>query len=129
MRDGVIIVLRRGQHFLVGKRARHKPAPGYWTQLSGKVEPGESQRETVVREAMEEVGCEVLPVRKLHQGASFNGEFMLHYWLAEIIEGEPRICDDELEALRWVTITQLRNLAPVFQQDIDVMTDLCQGVS
>jgi 8-oxo-dGTP diphosphatase len=129
VRDGVIIVLQRGQHFLVGKRAPHKPAPGYWTQLSGKVEPGESQRETVVREAMEEVGCEVLPVRKLQQGPSSNGEFMLHYWLAKIIEGEPRICDDELAALRWVTVAQLRDLSPIFQQDIDVMTDLGQGVS
>ena len=37
MLEGVIIVLQRGDRFLVGQRAEHKPAAGYWTQVSGKV--------------------------------------------------------------------------------------------
>ncbi len=55
--DGVIIVLQRGERFLVGQRAAHKPAAGYWTKVSGKVEPGEAQPDTVAREAREELGC------------------------------------------------------------------------
>ena len=55
---------------------------------------------------------------------SANGEYRLHYWRCEIIEGEPAICDDELVALRWVTVDELAGMAPVFQQDLDVMQSL-----
>lgn len=124
MRDGVIIVLQRGERFLVGERAAHKPAPGYWTQVSGKVEPGESQPETVVREAMEEIGCRVEPLQLLQVLPSANGLFLLHYWRCELLEGEPSICNDELLQLRWVTVAELQQLQPVFQEDIDLFQQL-----
>lgn len=124
MRDGVIIVLQRGQRFLVGERAAHKPAPGYWTQVAGKVEPGESQPETVVREAMEEIGCRVAPLQLLQVLPSANGHFLLHYWRCELLEGEPSICNDELLELRWVTVEELQQLQPVFQEDIDLFQQL-----
>lgn len=126
MRDGVIIVLQRGERFLVGERAAHKPAPGYWTQVAGKVEPGESQPEAVVREAMEEIGCRVEPLEMLQIMPSANGHFRLHYWRSRILEGEPSICNDELEELRWVTVAELRQLTPVFQEDIDLFEQLLQ---
>ncbi len=126
MRDGVIIVLQRGQRFLVGERAAHKPAPGYWTQVSGKVEPGESQPQTVVREAMEEIGCRVRPLELLQVLPSANGLFMLHYWRSELLEGEPSICNDELLQLRWVTVAELQLLQPIFQEDIDIFLQLLQ---
>ena len=124
MRDGVIIVLQRGQRFLIGERAAHKPAPGYWTQVSGKVETGESQPDAVIREAMEEIGCRVKPLEKLQERPSANGHFLLHYWRTDIVEGEPSICNDELEELRWVTVEELRQLEPVFQEDIDLFEQL-----
>jgi 8-oxo-dGTP diphosphatase len=121
VREGVVIVLQRGVQFLVGQRASHKPAAGYWTQLSGKIEAGESQQQTVVREANEEIGCRVRAVEKLREAPSVNGQYLLHYWRAEIIEGEPVICDDELTELRWVTALELQLLSPVFQEDVDLM--------
>lgn len=126
MRDGVIIVLQRGQRFLIGERAAHKPAPGYWTQVSGKVEPGESQPDAVIREAMEEIGCRVKPLEKLQELPSLNGHFLLHYWRTDIVGGEPSICNDELEALRWVTVEELRQLEPIFQEDIDLFEQLLE---
>jgi 8-oxo-dGTP diphosphatase len=126
MRDGVIIVLQRGQRFLIGERAAHKPAPGYWTQVSGKVEPGESQPDAVIREAMEEIGCRVQPLEKLQELPSANGHFQLHYWRTDIVEGEPSICNDELEELRWVTVEELRLLEPIFQEDIDLFEQLLE---
>lgn len=125
--DGVIIVLQRGERFLVGQRAAHKPAAGYWTQVSGKVEPGEAQPDTVSREAREELGCEVRALEKLQQLPSHNGHYRLHYWRAEIISGEPSICNDELTALRWVTIEELRGLAPIFEEDIQLFEQLLEG--
>ena len=127
MRDGVVLVLRRGEKFLVGQRAAHKPAPGYWTQVSGKVEPGESQRETIVREAREEIGCRVRGREKLGEGRSDNGEYRLHYWRCDIVEGEPAICNDELVELRWVTVDELALMAPVFQQELDIMRNVVES--
>jgi 8-oxo-dGTP pyrophosphatase MutT (NUDIX family) len=123
-RDGVVIVLQRGERFLIGQRAAHKPAPGYWTQVSGKREPGETLEQTVVREAMEELGCLVRPVHKLQELPSANGKFLLHYWATEIVQGEPAICDDEIEELRWLTVAELAELAPVFQEDLDLLERL-----
>ncbi len=123
-RHGVVIVLQRGRRFLIGQRALHKPAGGYWTQVSGKVEPGETQRQAVVREAMEELGCVVNPLHKLQELPSANGQFQLHYWRAEIVEGEPRICDDEIRELRWLTVAELRTLSPVFREDLDLFEKL-----
>ncbi len=125
--DGVIIVLQRGERFLVGRRAAHKPAAGYWTQVSGKVEPGEAQADTVSREAREELGCEVRALEKLQQLPSHNGRYRLHYWRAEIVTGEPAICNDELTELRWVTVQELRGMAPVFEEDIALFEGLLEG--
>ncbi|MEP5765723.1 MAG: NUDIX domain-containing protein [Halieaceae bacterium] len=127
MREGVIIVLQRGERFLVGQRASHKPAAGYWTQVSGKIEPGESQSETVAREAMEELGCEITALEKLQQLPSNNGKYLLHYWRCEIVAGEPFINNDELDELRWVTTQELRGMSPVFEEDIELFTRLLEG--
>ncbi len=121
------MVLPRGSRFLVGRRAAHKPAPGYWTQVSGKLEPGESPEQALVREAMEEIGCQVLPLRRLREGLSHNGHFRLHYLLAELVEGEPAICDDELDELRWVNAAELRELSPHFRQDVELLDALATG--
>jgi 8-oxo-dGTP pyrophosphatase MutT (NUDIX family) len=127
MLEGVIIVLQRGERFLVGQRAAHKPAAGYWTQVSGKLEPGESEQDAVVREAMEELGCRVQPIEKLQQLPSLNGRYLLHYWRTDILEGEPSICNDEIDELRWVTLEELRGMEPVFQEDIQLFHHLLQG--
>ena len=121
-REGVVIVLQREDRFLIGQRAAHKPAAGYWTQVSGKLEAGETQQQTVVREAMEELGCVVRPVKKLQELPSANGKFLLHYWRAEIIEGEPAICNDEIDELRWLTPAELKQLSPIFDEDVDLFT-------
>ena len=127
MRDGVIIVLQRGARFLVGQRAAHKPAGGYWTQVSGKVEPGETEEQAVAREAMEELGCRVVAREKLQEGVSNNGHYRLHYWRSDLLEGEPSICNDELTALKWVTARELRGLEPVFEEDIALFERLVNG--
>ncbi len=123
-RDGVVLVLRRGDRFLIGQRAAHKPAAGYWTQVSGKREAGESLEQAVVREAREELGCEVLPLRKLQEGASRDGKFLLHYFAARVVEGEPKICNDELDALRWLTVGELARMRPVFDEDLELLARL-----
>ncbi|MEE4659404.1 MAG: NUDIX domain-containing protein [Halieaceae bacterium] len=129
MQDGVILVIQRGQRFLVGRRAAHKRAAGYWTQVSGTVEAGEAQPDAVVREAMEELGCVVRPVEKIQTLVARNARYRLHYWRCELLQGEPRICNDELTALRWVNATELGDLQPVFEEDLELFSALAMGRS
>ena len=53
----------RGRLLLV--RRAHAPSAGTWSVPGGRVEPGESEVEAVVRELAEETGLAVRPVRPL----------------------------------------------------------------
>lgn len=129
MKDGVVIIIKDAAgRFLVGRRSPQKKlAPNYWCPVSGRVEPGETQERAVERECREETGVEARAVRRLGETVTPEKTFRLHFWLAEILSGEPRVANDEHTELRWVTLPELRRLSPVFREDIDVMQRLLDG--
>ncbi|HEX9695403.1 MAG TPA: NUDIX hydrolase [Actinomycetota bacterium] len=51
------IVMDKGRMLMVLRD--HEPLKGYWTLPGGRVEPGESLREAVVREVREETGLDI----------------------------------------------------------------------
>ena len=53
------VILREDGSFLLGQRAPDTFYPGYWEFPGGKVEPGETPREALVRELREELEIEV----------------------------------------------------------------------
>jgi 8-oxo-dGTP pyrophosphatase MutT (NUDIX family) len=67
---------------------------------------------------MEELGVRAAAREKRQQLPSHNGKYRIHYWRAQILEGEPAVCNDELTELRWVTPAELRTMSPVFEEDI-----------
>ena len=48
-REAVVAVLLRADRVLAIRRGPGVARPGYWQPLSGRIEPGESQRDAVVR--------------------------------------------------------------------------------
>ncbi|MER7406083.1 NUDIX hydrolase [Streptomyces sp. NPDC000070] len=66
-RESIVAVVRRGERVLVIQRGPLARLPGYWAPLSGKLEPGETQEEAVVREVHEEVGLRGFPLAKVWQ--------------------------------------------------------------
>lgn len=117
-----MIVLIQDQKVLLGKRSlRKKKAPGYWCPVSGHVDRGESEEAAVVREASEEIGVLVKPLRKLISTPTHDKEVMLHWWLAEIVSGTSSVNNDENSELRWFSKEELEALAPVFREDIDII--------
>lgn len=115
----VSLVIRRGDRLLLGKRSlTESAASGYWCAISGGIEPGESEEQTVVREAEEEIGVKVRPVRKLGELDTRDGRIRLHWWLVEIETGEPFLKNDEHSELRWVTIDELKLLDPLFVENV-----------
>lgn len=123
--QAICLILRREGRYLMGKRAEWKrSAPGFWCPISGRIEPGESEEQACLREALEEVGVRVSLIRKLTVMVSRNGHADLHWWFGEITEGEPHLACDENSALGWFSLEELRTLQPSFEEDLSLMENL-----
>lgn len=115
--DAVVAVLARAGRFLVIRRSPEVIMPGYWTPVSGRVKPGESQPETLVREVREEVGLAARPIAKVWQCDTHDGSYRLHWWTAEVLGGELALDPGEVADARWVSPHEFGLLEPTFDDD------------
>lgn len=113
----VVAVLARDGRFLVVRRGPAASRPGYWTPPSGRVEPGETQPEALVREMREELGLDVVPVAKVWECDTDDGRFRLHWWTARVDDDEMTPDQAEVAEARWVTPGEFGQLAPTFADD------------
>jgi 8-oxo-dGTP pyrophosphatase MutT (NUDIX family) len=121
-KQAVMIILERDGKFLLGKRSAWKAkAPGYWCPISGHIEGTETEEDAVIREAQEELGIVVRPVRKITTTPTHDGTTLLHWWKAEIISGIPVINNNENEEIRWFSKQELMALSPSFKEDIAII--------
>jgi 8-oxo-dGTP diphosphatase len=94
--DDDLLMIRRG----------HGPGAGEWSVPGGRVEPGETVAEALVREVAEETGLEVVCgellgfVERIHDDRHF---VILDFWATALERREPRAGDDAVEA-RWVPL-------------------------
>ena len=117
MLDAIVAVITHGNKVLFIERAPTVRGGGYWAPVGGEVEPGESQEAAVAREAMEEVGLTVRPLRKVWENTSSHGTFRLHWWLAEYLAGELVLDKREVTDARWLTAAQICELESTFEGD------------
>jgi len=115
--DAIVAVITNGDKVLLIQRAPTVRGGGYWAPVSGEVEPGESQEAAVAREAMEEVGLAVRPLRKVWENISSRGTFRLHWWLAEYVGGELVLEKREVSAARWLTVDEICKMDGTFEGD------------
>jgi len=103
------IIWKNGR-FLAAKRPEGKPRAGYWEFPGGKQEPGESIRETLVRELREEL--DILCVTVLMWQSLCHDypdlRVVLHFMHVVEFSGEPLPKDGQL--LRWLTPEEARKL-------------------
>jgi 8-oxo-dGTP diphosphatase len=104
------IVLREGL-ILVARRKIEGPMGGRWEFPGGKMEEGEGESETVVREFLEEFDARICPLRRIGQTSfSHRGtERRLYGWLAELPGDEKLVLKEHLE-YRWVRLGDLESL-------------------
>lgn len=117
MLDAIVAVITNGDKVLLIQRAPTVRGGGYWAPVSGEVEPGESQEAAVAREAKEEVGLTVQPLRKVWENVSTRGTFRLHWWLAEYRGGELVLERKEVSDARWLTVDEICALDATFEGD------------
>ncbi len=101
-------VVREGR-LLAARRTWPEEAAGRWELPGGKVEPGETPDEALVREVAEEMGCSVA-VRHWLEGAQpvAGGGHELRVAVVDLVAGEPAL--REHDAVRWLGAADLDDL-------------------
>ncbi|EBW2264519.1 NUDIX domain-containing protein [Salmonella enterica subsp. enterica serovar Hillingdon] len=61
--DVVAAIIERDGKILLAQRPDHADQAGFWEFAGGKVEPGETQPQALIRELREELGIDATPRR------------------------------------------------------------------
>jgi len=110
MRRVVAAVIERAdRRLLIGQRRREDSSPLKWEFPGGKVREGEELETALARELEEELAARLVKSREiakvLHQYASTAEEFEIHFFAAQIDEGE--IQANTFEQVKWVLPKEL----------------------
>jgi 8-oxo-(d)GTP phosphatase len=86
----------------------HRPRYDDWSLPKGKVDPGETEPVTAVREILEETGCRAQLGRRL-LSVSYPvdaGLKKVHYWAARATDCADFTANHEVDELRWVSVAE-----------------------
>lgn len=103
MTEVVAALIWRDGRFLICQRPAHKARGLLWEFVGGKVEPGETQAQALVRECREELAVPLTVGEVFTEVVHAYPDLTVHLTLfhAAIAEGEPQLL--EHNALRWIT--------------------------
>ena len=97
-------IVRDGR-VLAARRTSPAEAAGRWELPGGKVEPGETPDEALVREIAEELGCVVEVVAWLPGEVAIGDRHVLTVAVARLVAGEPE--PREHDAIQWLGPAEL----------------------
>lgn len=97
-----------GERVLAARRTRPPESAGRWELPGGKVEPGESPADALVREIGEELGCLVDVLDWLPGEGPIGDAHVLRAATARITAGEPR--PREHDRIRWLAAHELEDV-------------------
>ena len=107
MTEVVAALIWEGDRFLACQRPAHKARGLLWEFVGGKVEPGETHEQALVRECGEELGVTVavgeLFLQVVHEYPDLTVRLSL--FRAAIVEGVPQRL--EHADLRWLTVGEM----------------------
>ena len=110
MTDVVAALIWEGNRFLACQRPAHKARGLLWEFVGGKVEPGESREEALIRECREELDITIAPrdvfLTVIHEYPDLTVRLTLYN--ASIVSGDPKLL--EHNDLRWITVQEIDSL-------------------
>ena len=110
MTDVVAALIWEGDRFLACQRPAHKARGLLWEFVGGKVEPGESLEDALIRECREELDITVAPrdvfMEVIHEYPDLTVRLTL--FNAAIAEGKPKAL--EHHDIRWITVREIDGL-------------------
>jgi 8-oxo-dGTP diphosphatase len=119
---GAVIKDDRGRLLLI-KRG-HAPGAGLWSLPGGRIEPGETDAEALVREMREETGLVIEAgqlIGSVRRPAADGAVLDIRDYAATVTGGTLRAGDDAADA-RWVDSSELARL-PMTEGLVETLTD------
>ena len=105
---------------------RSEPAEvaGRWEFPGGKVEPGESDHDALVRECQEELAVDIRLLDRIGVDVPLaHGRALLRVWRAELVSGEPQAL--EHRSLRWLGPDEVDSV-PWLPADAPIIAELAR---
>jgi 8-oxo-dGTP diphosphatase len=138
--QGVVVVVLRGERYLMIRRAAGVIVPDAWCFVGGAIEPGETEEQAVVREFREEVGGHVRPLKRVWEYVRPDGKLRLFWWQAELLDSMANMMFAPLHAnpaevaeLRWCTPEEIEALPGLLESNREflrlIRAGLGEGVS
>lgn len=107
MTEVVAALICKGNQFMICQRPAHKARGLLWEFVGGKVEPGETKEQALVRECREELAVTVqvgkVFMEVVHEYPDLTVHLTLFY--ASILEGIPQRL--EHNDIRWITVEEI----------------------
>lgn len=131
MNDHVVFCVGAIVHDRVGRllliRRGREPGRGLWSLPGGRVEPGESEPEAIVREMAEETGLRIRVLRlvgRVRRPSPDGSIYDIGDYLCEVVEpdGGTLIAGDDADDARWVDADEYDAL-PVVQGMREVLEE------
>jgi 8-oxo-dGTP diphosphatase len=94
-----------GDKLLAARRLEPPELAGGWELPGGKVDPGETDEQALVRECREELGVLIRLRDRVGGDWPMGTTAILRVWTAEVVDGTPQPLEDHSE-LRWLEPSQ-----------------------
>ncbi len=107
MVEVVAALIWAGDQFMICQRPVHKARGLLWEFVGGKVEPGETKEQALIRECREELAIEVSVGKAYMEVTHEYPDLTVHLTLfeAQIAEGTPQKL--EHNDIRWITAAEI----------------------
>lgn len=107
MTEVVAALIWQGERFMICQRPAHKARGMLWEFVGGKVEPGESKEQALVRECREELAVEVAVGDIFLEVTHTYPDIAVHLTLfhASIVQGVPQKL--EHNDIRYITVDEI----------------------
>ena len=111
MTEVVAALIWEGERFMICQRPAQKARGLLWEFVGGKVEPGETKQQALVRECQEELAVTVAPQDVFMDVVHAYPDLTVHLTLfnAVIAEGVPQKL--EHNDIQWITVEEIGNYA------------------
>lgn len=123
MTEVVAALIWQGDRFLACQRPAHKARGLLWEFVGGKIEPGETGEEALIRECREELDITVsvgeIFMEVTHEYPDLTVHLTVYH--AVIAQGEPKLL--EHNDLRWLKTDEIDDY-PFCPADVDILERL-----
>ena len=123
MVEVVAALIWDGDRFMICQRPAHKARGLLWEFVGGKVEPGETKEEALIRECREELAVTVAPKDLFMDVVHEYPDLTVHLSLfnAVIAEGTPQLL--EHNDIRWITVDEIDRFA-FCPADVEILKEI-----